>query len=294
MAKTISRLDSTLEREYERSVVTELPLSGSTGQLIQVAEWAVEKGKWQLPASPKVSIALSLRDVSSKWRATHGLHSEDVVAGNVSICRVDEERWFEFKSDTAFGIVSLEPEAFSAAVQDLAVTSVDLRPNDVIEDATLRDLTMILLQEQRNRFQNGLLFLDSVTSALTTYLVNKYSAILPVMRLQKGGLARSALRRCIEYIDANLHRDIRLEDLGRESGVSPSHLIRSFRESTGKTPHQFVLQRRIDRAKSLMSDRRLGLTEVALASGFSNQHHLSRVFRKVTGMTPSHFRLSLS
>jgi AraC-like DNA-binding protein len=68
---------------------------------------------------------------------------------------------------------------------------------------------------------------------------------------------------------------------------------RSFRESTGKTPYQFLLDRRAQRAQILMRDPRASLTEVARSSGFANQHHMARIFLSVTGMTPSAYRGSL-
>ena len=94
-------------------------------------------------------------------------------------------------------------------------------------------------------------------------------------------------------MEARLDSDLRLSELARQAGLSTSHFHRSFRESTGKTPYQFLLQRRVERARTLMRDRRISLTEVALASGFADQHHLSRVFRQVTSMTPTNYRRSL-
>jgi AraC family transcriptional regulator len=106
-------------------------------------------------------------------------------------------------------------------------------------------------------------------------------------------LAPSVLRLCVDFIQTHLEGNLRLSDLAREANISTSHLIRSFRQSTGKTPYQYLLQQRIERAQSLMHNQRAPLTEVALASGFADQHHLSRVFRRITGVTPSSYRRSL-
>jgi AraC family transcriptional regulator len=76
------------------------------------------------------------------------------------------------------------------------------------------------------------------------------------------------------------------------SGLSTSQFIRSFRESTGKTPYQFLLERRVQRAQTLMRDPRASLTEIAISSGFADQHHLARVFRHITGITPTTYRRS--
>jgi AraC family transcriptional regulator len=97
----------------------------------------------------------------------------------------------------------------------------------------------------------------------------------------------------MDLMEGHLDRDIRLNELACEAGLSSSHFIRSFRRSTGKSPYQFLLHRRVERAKLLMRDDRVSLTEVALASGFADQHHLARVFGRVTGETPSSYRRSV-
>ncbi len=115
----------------------------------------------------------------------------------------------------------------------------------------------------------------------------------PIEGSSIGGMAPSILRRCIEFMEAHLEGDVRLSELAGETGISASHLVRSFRQSTGQTPYQFVLHRRVERAQTLMRDHYASLTEVALASGFADQHHLARVFRRITGLTPSSYRRSL-
>ncbi|MCI0569454.1 MAG: AraC family transcriptional regulator [Myxococcaceae bacterium] len=103
----------------------------------------------------------------------------------------------------------------------------------------------------------------------------------------RGGLSPAALRRVQLFVEANLGRPLHLQDLAQRSGLSPFHFARAFKQSMGVTPHAFVQQRRVERARELLrtSDRSLG--EVALETGFSSQSHFTTVFRRVTGLTPS-------
>jgi AraC family transcriptional regulator len=151
----------------------------------------------------------------------------------------------------------------------------------------------ILLDEKRRGFQSGAFFLDSIAAALASHLIRWYSADAPVMTSPVGGMAPSTLRRSIALMEARLEGDLGLVELASEAGLSTSHFIRSFRESTGKTPYQYLLERRVQRAQTLMRDLRTSLPEVAKSSGFANQHHMARIFRSVTGMTPSAYRGSL-
>ena len=75
--------------------------------------------------------------------------------------------------------------------------------------------------------------------------------------------------------------------------MSVSHSAHSFRQTTGVGPHQYVLRRRIERARNLFADPKLGVADVALHCGFSNQSHFSETFRRVVGTTPRQYRVAL-
>jgi AraC family transcriptional regulator len=197
------------------------------------------------------------------------------------------------RNDAGFGIVMMSNEVLEQVGQETRYIRPELQTRDVLNDSTRRSLMEILLTEKQAGFRSGLFFLDSVATTLASYLLRHYSAASAVLENPTGGLAPSVLRRSIEFIQTHLEGNLRLSDLAREAKLSTSHLVRSFRQSTGKTPYQYLLQQRIERARSLMRDHRTSLTEVALASGFADQHHLARVFRRITGVTPSSYRRSL-
>lgn len=102
-----------------------------------------------------------------------------------------------------------------------------------------------------------------------------------------GGLSRKALRNVNEWIDAHIETDIRLSDLAALAGLSEFHFHRMFLKSCGLTPHHWVMQCRIERAKQLM--RSEPMTQVAAACGFSSQSHFIRRFKEQTGVTPGHY-----
>lgn len=261
--------------------------------LVDVVEASATRGEWTTPAVRKVSLGLALSNFSARWRGSQGLRSEHVSAGTTAICEFNDSRRFEMHSDAQFAIVMVSNEVLEQAAQDARYIRPELQTHDVLQDSTLLHLMKILLSEKRAGFRSGTLFLDGVGAALASYLLQHYSLASPVQKNSAGGMAPSALRRAVELMQARLEGDVRLNDLASEVGVSMSHFIRSFRQSTGKTPYQFLLQQRVERARSLMRNLRTPLTEVALASGFADQHHLARVFRRVTGMTPSTYRRSL-
>jgi AraC-like DNA-binding protein len=106
----------------------------------------------------------------------------------------------------------------------------------------------------------------------------------------KGGLSRKQLNVLQELIDAQLDGQLSLEQLSREVGVSSGYLSRAFKISMGVSPHQYILQVRVERAKQLIRSSNQALDEIAERVGFADGSHMTTVFLKLTGKSPSQFR----
>jgi AraC family transcriptional regulator len=115
-----------------------------------------------------------------------------------------------------------------------------------------------------------------------------------VDKLQPGGLATWQARRTLAYIEANLASKMDIDDLANLVALSRSHFSRAFKRSLGFSPMEYVIVRRVERAKKLISSTREPLAEVALACGFADQPHLNRRFRDIVGVSPGRWRRSNS
>ncbi|MEM8832224.1 MAG: helix-turn-helix domain-containing protein [Cyanobacteria bacterium P01_G01_bin.19] len=94
-----------------------------------------------------------------------------------------------------------------------------------------------------------------------------------------------------EYVNQeNLSRSIKLEDLATYVRISKFHFSRLFKKSLGISPHQYVMQQRIELAKQLLSKSNLSISDIALESGFNSHAHLSKYFHQFVGMTPTAYR----
>jgi transcriptional regulator GlxA family with amidase domain len=109
----------------------------------------------------------------------------------------------------------------------------------------------------------------------------------------RGALPPRALRRVREYIEAHLEETVSIDALARIASLSMYHFSRAFKQSEGVTPHHYLLQCRVRRAQELLTGTDLPLSEIALASGFSDQSHCARRFREHIGITPSSYRWSM-
>ncbi|HEX4185165.1 MAG TPA: helix-turn-helix domain-containing protein [Stellaceae bacterium] len=108
----------------------------------------------------------------------------------------------------------------------------------------------------------------------------------------RGGLPPGAMRRVREHVEVHLSESMDLAELAAIAGLSLFHFARAFKQSAGVTPHHYLVRRRIERAQEMLARSELPLSEIALATGFSDQSHLARHFRQMLGMTPGQFRWS--
>jgi AraC family transcriptional regulator len=103
-------------------------------------------------------------------------------------------------------------------------------------------------------------------------------------------LAPMQIRAAKAFVDSHLGCPITLTELAAAVGLSSFHFLRAFKESLGVTPGQYVLDRRMERARSLLRNRKMSVAEVAICIGFQHASHFTRAFRRSVGSTPSQFR----
>src|SRR5215469_4621791 len=151
-------------------------------------------------------------------------------------------------------------ECLSLTISDAALRAannrisgyVELRCVQKLADARLGALLAAVNAERIAGFPSGRLFLDSIEQVLAVALVNNYAFRRPSPRIYRGGLTPARLRRVVELVHAEMEGDLSLEELAATAGLSIAHFSQMFRESTGQSPHQFVLHRRVDRAKEML------------------------------------------
>jgi AraC-like DNA-binding protein len=134
------------------------------------------------------------------------------------------------------------------------------------------------------------IFLDHVLHALNCHLVSSYGGVKTSASQFRGGLSTALIRRAKELLEAHLDGNITLRHLAKACGLSTSHFTRAFKVTFRKSPHRWLIERRIDRAKDLMTNSRLPLAEIALRCGFADQSALNRCFRRLYGISPGQWR----
>jgi AraC family transcriptional regulator len=138
----------------------------------------------------------------------------------------------------------------------------------------------------------GALFAESLKNLLAVHLLRQYceNASTKKLIIPEGALGSLKLKQVQDYIENHLANEIVIEDMAALIPMSQFHFARAFKAATGETPHKYLTQRRIERAKLLLTVTKLPIAEVAYRVGFSNQSHFTAHFRKVTGVTPKDYR----
>jgi len=161
-------------------------------------------------------------------------------------------------------------------------------------DIVLAQLTKCVLPLIGSRDWTNSLALDQFSLILGAHVLKTYAGHPPLRVKKKGGLSPWQGRRAAEMIRENLEGNIRLSDMARECGLSVSHFTRAFRNSFGKSPYRWLLERRIDHAKALLTTGDLPIADIAIRSGFSDQAAFTRAFGRVVGDSPGRWKRAVT
>jgi len=135
----------------------------------------------------------------------------------------------------------------------------------------------------------GAAYVQGLSLTVATYVMGRFGA-LPHTQEEEAYDARLFRRTLVDFVEANLASNIGLVDLARLAGYSPDHFARLFKREFRVAPYQYLLTRRIERAKAMLLAGKEPIAAVAWACGFASQAHLGVVFKRFTGVTPAVFR----
>jgi AraC family transcriptional regulator len=173
--------------------------------------------------------------------------------------------------------------------------NVELLPVLQKRDAKLAHLAQLFLTEIENRSFGEKMYLESLSTVLGVHLLRHYCNIAPKFSEYSGhGLTPHQLNRVVDYVQTHLDQELSIDDLAAQIKVSRCYFATQFKRSLGITPHQYVTQQRIERAKRSLRSSERSISEVALECGFASQSHLNKVFKQQTGTTPKNYLKQLA
>jgi AraC family transcriptional regulator len=217
----------------------------------------------------------------ASWKGTFNEGSSFIVPEHV-------EHAAHTFTETEFIVLSLEPPQ----VNPIAHESVDPDRVEIIPrlqenfDPLIYGIGLGFKREIESNGMYGRLYIDLLTTTLSVHLLHQYSARRNIFKEYVNGLPKYKLRRLIDYIDNHMADNLSLAELASIVGMSQYYFSRLFKQSMGLTPHQYIIQCRVERAKQLLLREDRSIVDIAHTVGFSDQSHLTYHFKRLLGVTP--------
>ncbi len=159
-------------------------------------------------------------------------------------------------------------------------------------DEILHSLGLAVLPALRDPQSSSQLFVDQIGLGILAHAAHRYGRVLSKRSPVRGGLAPWQIRRATEFLEANLQGNISLDAVAAECELSVSHFARAFRQIFGQPPYRWLIERRVEMAKTYLLHSNLSLTDVAARCGFADQSAMNKSFRRLLKQSPGVWRRS--
>lgn len=260
---------------------------------IGVVHACVGANVFQEPKNPvlKVAIPFGQASIQATWQsATGDQKQQQVRTGHVSIMPAQMPYETNWQCQAEMLILCLPSQLMSRVAEEVVRGDrVEIIEHWTANDPFLQQLGLTVRAELQSGSPSRL-YLDALATVLATHLLRNYSTNQPVALKASKPLSSPAIAQVAEYIHENLALELSLTALAQIADMNLYHFARTFKRAMGASPHQYVLQQRLERAKWLLAHTDLTLHDISYQLGFSSQSHFTTVFRQAIGVTPKAFR----
>lgn len=219
----------------------------------------------------------------------HEIHIDTTAPATISLFPAGSQYSWRGDPPEEF-VLELDPLLLERSL-DGRRTSLELQQREKIQDSRIQHLVRALIEDLRDGSPAASVSAGALVVALSAYLTRNYCVrreepYRPVM-------PKARLNRVLAFIDDKADENLRLADLAKAAGMSTFHFAKLFKQSTGKSPHQYALTRRVEKAKRLLREEDVSVLEISARTGFVDQRHFTKVFRRFTGSTPTAYRAAV-
>jgi AraC family transcriptional regulator len=299
--KTKSLIDNLLRpTELKQRLNTNLVLSsrqiGWNGILVEHYQHPPAPAEIQLPAISDHWVNLHLGHPAHLAQKRDGrLHESMLQKGDSLFVPAGQPSYWRCRrTDTHRPMlhIHLKPALLEQASEASEIDRARINLVDCFgkQDLQLHHIAMLLLTELRSGGIMGQLYVESLTQVLAIHLLRHYSTLTQPITSENRRLTHAQVQQATDYIHTHLGQELSLGQIAEVINISPTYFASLFKRATGTSPHQYVVQQRVERAKLMLSKTNLAIADIAFQVGFSSQSHLTRQFKRITGMTPKQVR----
>lgn len=251
---------------------------------------------WETPEHCSAHHVISVHNSKQAAQAERMLdgHSqnEQISDGEILLLPANVRHRCVWKQEINLIILHIDPKHICRLAHEfINPDQVELIPQFPVPDPLIYQIGLALKSELHSEGLGTRLYAESLFTALGVHLLKKYSTY--PLKESAHSLAKRQLQPAVEFINENLDKDLKLAEIAAVVNMSQFYFARMFKQHMGNTPHQYVIQQRVERAKHLLAISHLPVYEVAYQVGFSKQSNFTAHFRRATGVTPKVYRNSL-
>jgi AraC family transcriptional regulator len=250
-------------------------------------------GPLAVPGLPDTFVSIHVgAPVQIACRRDGHSHRGTAVQGDIDIIPAGAPSFWEISEKDAALILGVTPELLQTVAEqlDCEPRRVEIKNRFQMRDTQLENIAWALKAEMESGYPSGRLYRDSLAVAVAARLITCHSSVSLNPPKLNGALAGRRLKQVLAFIEDNLSRNISLGEIAASAGLSVSHFKVVFREAMGLPVHQYVIWRRIERAKQLLGESDLPISQIALETGFAHQSHLAHHMRRLLGVSPKAVR----
>ena len=243
---------------------------------------------------PEHTVTLHLRwPLALRQRRSGRTRDGTIVAGDVVIAAAGEPKFLQHRGEAEVVKVKLAPwyfERVGRAVCRGRASRPRLVDNFGTRDTRLETLCREFHAELYGEAPGDAMVAESLAMQLAIHLLRHQCVDAAGSHGFGGRLPAHKLRRAIEYMDAHLQDALTLDSIGKAISVSPFHFAHLFKQTTGRSPHHYLIELRLERAKSLLVTTEMSVTEIAQCVGYANASHFAVAFHRAVGVPPREYR----
>jgi AraC family transcriptional regulator len=290
----MSSVTSFIGLRPKRRVLPEVLTYGTSPDGLTLLLRSDPRGTLAVPGLANALVAVHVGPSASLFCRRGGQsHRGTAVHGDIDVIPAQTPSRWEMHDDNDTALILSLPSALLNTVAEesgLDSQRVEIRNRFQVRDPQLENICWALKTEMEADYPSGRLYVDSLAVSVACRLLSSHSSLSPGTNGQPRGLRGHRLKQVLAYIEDNLAEDVSLGKIACVAGVGYSHFKGLFREAIGTPLHQYVIRRRLERAKALLAEGKLPIAEIALATGFAHQSHLARHMQRVFGISPREMR----
>lgn len=238
-----------------------------------------------------ISVQLSPAAVVKEQRLDGRLQCSDFSAGDICLTPAAVPISVRLQAPCEIIGLHIEPAFFTQLAAEMVDSDrIELVPQFKLNDPLIYQIAIALKAQIRSSGGWQRLYMESMMTAVSAHLLQQYSTRKPKVKPDSASLSKTHLQQITEYIHEHSDQNLSLLEMAQYVQMSPYYFSHLFKQSTGLSPHQYLISCRIQQAKQMLTTTTLSIAEIAAQAGFVDQSHLARHFKRQFGVPPSQFR----